>query len=123
MQEDESERSWCKQKENALNQQISDTKKKLEETSTKLTGLNAKAETHDGLVETAKSTIESLLQDSVTDHEELTKDLDENKVELQQLHKDLSNLEQARITLGNKFKGRTESTGAIVLEETDKVID
>lgn len=121
-QDDEKSRSWCQQKDNELTLQIEDAQKKLTETTTKLEGLNAKAEMHNGNVEDAKKTINALLQDSVKDHEGLMKDLDENKVELEQLHKDLSNLEQAKITLSNKFAGRTESAGAIVMEEVDKVI-
>ena len=50
------------------------------------------------------------------------KDLNDNKVELEQLHKDHSNLKQARIALEKVFKGRTESGGQIVLDETDRVI-
>lgn len=121
-QADEKDRSWCQQTENNLNQELTDARQKFDETKTKLEGLEAKAEKHDGLVKDAKKEINILLQDSVTDHKELTEDLDENKVELEQLNHDLSNLDQARIALANKFAGRTESAGQIVLEEVDKVL-
>lgn len=69
-----------------------------------------------------KGRIQSFLEQSVEDHNKLMTDLKDNKVELEQLHKDHSNLQQARIALEKVFKGRSESGGKIVLDETDKVI-
>jgi len=122
-EEDQKSKTWCQQKENELTLRIQDLKQTKEELELAVESFGNTADSHKEKAEEATDDINAAVKKNVADHDGLLKDLDENKIEMTELKTDSSNLEQAKIALTNVFKGRSESGGAIVLDEVDKVIE
>ncbi|CAD7922783.1 unnamed protein product [Amoebophrya sp. A120] len=122
-EEDQKSKTWCQQKDNELTLRIQDLETTKEELEQAIEALDNTASSHKDKAEQATTDINKAVEDNVKAHDQLTQDLDANKVEQEQLKEDFGNLEQAKIALTNVFKGRTESGGEIVLNEVDKVIE
>lgn len=121
--EDQKSKTWCQQKDNELQLRIQDLEQTKDELEKAVEAFGNTADSHKEKAETATDDINEAVKDNVAAHKKLTEDLDANKVEQEQLKEDFGNLEQARIALENVFSGRSESSGEIVLNEVDKVIE
>lgn len=120
--EDAKSQNWCQKKDDKLTLQIEDLTTALANLNSEKDAASTQSSHHKSESDKAKGALVQLTETSVADAKELEQDVKDNTLTHTQLVDDLEAVKQAKITMTNAFKGRTNDAGVEILQIIEEVI-
>jgi hypothetical protein len=120
--EDAESQNWCQKKDDKTMLQIEDLQINFDNLTSDKEAATTQSAHHKSESDKAKASLVQLTEDSVADSKQMEQDVKDNTLNLAQLKNDLEAVKQAKITMTNAFKGRTDSSGAEILQIIEDVV-